>query len=215
MTQQADQIRDRRQHQALPGGSHDRLVRLLATVLPAGVGAIVAVMIVAPLFPRGEISFLLDRNKVAVTTERLRVDHAMYRGEDARGRPFSVTAGSAVQRTASVPIVELDDLVARILLTDGPAELKARDGVYDFNENAVRVRGPVDFRAADGYRLTTSGVKIDLKRQLVSGGGGPAGGVAGAVPSGTFSADRIYADLEQRTVALDGHARLRMQGGPK
>lgn len=211
MTQQADQIRDRRQHQAMPGGSHDRLVRMLATVLPAGVGAIVAIMIVAPLFPRGEISFLLDRNKVAVTTERLRMDHAMYRGEDARGRPFSITAGSAVQRTAAIPVVEMDDLAARILLTDGPAELKARDGAYDFDENAVRVRGPVDFRAADGYRLTTSDVKIDLKRQQVSG----SGGVAGAVPSGTFSADRIYADLEQRTVALDGHARLRMQGRPK
>ena len=211
MTQQADQIRDRRQHQAMPGGSHDRLVRMLSTVLPAGVGAIVAIMVVAPLFPRGEISFLLDRNKVAVTTERLRMDHAMYRGEDSRGRPFSITAGSAVQRTAAIPVVEMDDLAARILLTDGPAELKARDGAYDFDENAVRVRGPVDFRAADGYRLTTSDVKIDLKRQRVSG----SGGVAGAVPSGTFSADRIYADLEQRTVALDGHARLRMQGRPK
>jgi len=209
MTQQADQIRDRRRHQAMPGGSHDRVVRFLATALPAGVGAIAAVMIVAPLFPRGEISFLLDRNKVAVTGERLRMDRAMYRGEDSRGRPFSVTAGSAVQRT-EVSVVELDDLAARIMLSDGPAELKAQEGAYDFNANAVRVQGPVNFRAADGYRLTTGDVNIDLKRQQVTG----AGGVTGAVPSGTFSANRIYADLENRTVALEGNARLRMQGAP-
>jgi lipopolysaccharide export system protein LptC len=133
----------------------------------------------------------------------------MYRGEDSRGRPFSVMAGSAVQRTARVPVVEMTNLSARILLTDGPAELKAGDGSYDISANAVAVRGPVDFRAADGYRLTTSDVNIDLKSQKVSG----KGGVAGAVPSGTFSADRIFADLENRTVALDGHARLRMQGG--
>ena len=209
MTEQADQIRDRRHHAALPGGLHDRVVRVLASVLPAGVGAMLAIMILAPLFPRGEISFLLDRTKVAITTERLRVDHAMYRGEDSRGRPFSVTAGSAVQRSARVPVVEMDDLAARILLTDGPAELKARDGSYDIAQNAVAVRGPVDFRAANGYRMTTSDVNIDLKSQQVSG----KGGVAGAVPSGTFSADRIFADLENRTVALDGHARLRMQGG--
>ena len=209
MTEQADQIRDRRHHAALPGGLHDRVVRVLASVLPAGVGAMLAIMILAPLFPRGEISFLLDRTKVAITTERLRVEHAMYRGEDSRGRPFSVTAGSAVQRSARVPVVEMDDLAARILLTDGPAELKARDGSYDIAQNAVAVRGPVDFRAANGYRMTTSDVNIDLKSQQVSG----KGGVAGAVPSGTFSADRIFADLENRTVALDGHARLRMQGG--
>lgn len=209
MTHEADLIRDRRHLFALPGGSHDRLIRFLSKALPAGIGAIVAVMIVAPLFPRGEISFLLDRNKVAITRERLRLDNAMYRGEDARGRPFSLTAGSAVQRSAREPLVQMDNLAARILLTDGPAELKAPDGVYDFDRNLVNVRGPVDFRAADGYRLTTSDVAIDLKRQQVSG----MGGVAGAVPSGTFSADRIHADLENRSVVLDGHARLRMQGG--
>jgi lipopolysaccharide export system protein LptC len=210
MTEQADQIRDRRHHFALPGGSHDRLVRFLATALPAGIGAVLAVMIIAPLFPRGEISFLLDRNKVAVTRERLRIDHAMYRGEDARGRPFSVTAGNAVQRSAKVQVVQMDDLAARILLTDGPAELKARDGSYNLTENAILVNGPVDFRAADGYRMTTNNVRIDLKQQHVTG----SGGVAGAVPSGTFTAQKIEADLEQRTVALEGRARLRMQGKP-
>lgn len=211
MTHEADLIRDRRQHFALPGGSHDRLVRVLAKVLPAGIGAIVAVLLVAPLFPRGEISFLLDRNKVAITTERLRLSHAMYRGEDSDGRPFSVTAGNAAQRTAAIPVVEMEDLAARILLSDGSAELKAPDGTYDFGKNVVNVRGPVDFRAADGYRLTTSDVQIDLKSQKVSG----SGGVAGAVPSGTFSADRIEADLENRTVALVGRARLTMQGVPQ
>jgi len=211
MTEQADQIRDRRRHFALPGGSHDRLVQFLAKALPAGIGAVAAVMIIAPLFPRGEISFLLDRNKVTITRERLRINNAMYRGEDARGRPFSVTAGSAVQRSARLKVVEMDDLAARILLTDGPAELKAPDGRYDLGENAILVRGPVDFRAADGYRLTTNNVRIDLKQQHVTG----SGGVAGAVPSGTFSADRIEADLDNRTVALQGRARLRMQGKPR
>ena len=210
MTEQADQIRDRRQHFALPGASHDRIIAFLAKALPAGIGAVLAVMIIAPMFPRGEISFLLDRNKVAVTRERLRIDNAMYRGEDGRGRPFSVTAGSAVQRSASLQVVQMNDLAARILLADGPAEIKARDGAYDVRRNALDVRGPVNFRAADGYRMTTDNVHIDLKTQQVTG----TGGVAGAVPSGTFSANRIEADLDQRTVALQGRARLTMQGKP-
>lgn len=210
MTHQADLDRNRRRLFALPGGSHDRVVRFLSTALPAGIGAVAAVMVIAPLFPRGEISFLLDRNKVALTSERLRVEQAMYRGEDNRGRPFSVTAGHAVQRTASVPVVQLDDLNARILLQDGPAELKAGSAQYDLRRNAIDVAGPIDFRAADGYRLTTGKVLIDLRRQNVTG----TGGVAGAVPSGTFSADRIEADLNNRVVALRGRARLRMQGKP-
>ncbi|MBC2651913.1 LPS export ABC transporter periplasmic protein LptC [Novosphingobium flavum] len=210
MTDQADIIRNRRRLFAMPGGSHDRLVAFLARFLPAGIGAVVAVMVIAPLFPRGEVSFLLDRNKVALTTERLRVEQAMYRGEDQRGRPFSVTAGKAVQHSNAVPVVQMNDLSARILLKDGPAELKAGSARYDVRANALDVAGPIDFRAADGYRMTTSNVQIDLKAQQVTG----TGGVAGAVPSGTFSADRIEADLDERVVALKGRAHLRMQGTP-
>lgn len=209
MTQAADRIRNERRINALPGGAHDRLVHFLARALPAALGAVVAIMIIAPIFPHGEVSFLLDRNKVETTAERVKVEQAMYRGQDEDGRPFSLTAGSAVQRVASMAVVEMRDLAARMLLTDGPAELRAPDGTYHYDTNLVDVRGPVDFRAADGYKLTTSNVSIDLKQQHVVG----AGGVAGAVPAGTFSADRIEADLDDRTVALVGRAKLTMQPG--
>jgi lipopolysaccharide export system protein LptC len=89
MTQAADLIRDKRRLWAAPGGSHDRMVRSLARWLPGLVGVVAAAMIVGPLFPKGEISFLLDRNKVAMTGERVRVYDAMYRGEDDKGRPFT------------------------------------------------------------------------------------------------------------------------------
>lgn len=209
MTAAADIIRDRRRAFATPGGFHDRLIRFLSVALPGAVGVVAAVMILAPLSPRGEISFLLDRNKVEVASERLRVSHAMYRGEDDKGRPFSVTAGSAIQASPKLPVVEMSDLVARILLTEGPAELTAQDGSYDFDAQTVAVRGMVDFRAADGYRMVTRGVSIDLENRRVVG----SGGVEGAVPAGTFSAERIIADLGERTVTLDGHARLHMAPG--
>lgn len=209
MTQAADQIRSERRFRALPGGRHDRWVRLLAKALPAGVGAIVAVMVIAPLFPRGEVSFLLDRNKVAVAKERIRVESALYRGQDNKSRPFSVSAGSASQPDANLPIIVMRELAASIVLSDGPAEIKAPDGSFDYTAETVSVRGPVDFQAAGGYRLTTSAVTIDLRQQHVTG----AGGVTGAIPAGTFSADRIDADLEERTIALTGRARLHMQPG--
>ena len=209
MTVQADQERTRRQASAAPGGARDRLIRFLAGALPAGVGVVAAVMILAPLGPRGEISFLLDRNKVTLTQDRLRVDHAMYRGSDDRGRPFSLNAASALQHSASVPTVELQGIMGRILLDSGPAEISAQDGSYDISNDKIAVRGSVDFRAADGYRMVTRGVTIDKRTRRIMG----AGGVDGAIPAGTFSADRIVADLGARTIALDGHARLRMAPG--
>jgi lipopolysaccharide export system protein LptC len=46
---------------------------------------VVAVMVVWPLFPHNSVSFLLDRNKVQVTENRLMVQNAAYRGKDQRG----------------------------------------------------------------------------------------------------------------------------------
>ena len=209
MTLEADLKRDRRRAFAAPGGALDRVVRWLAVGLPALVGVIAALMIITPLSPRGEVSFILDRNRVAIAEDRLRVDNAVYRGEDNRGRPFSLSAGAAVQRTASEPIVRMRDLVARILLAQGPAVLQADAGRYDFDAETVAVDGKVTFQAADGYRMTAVGVAIDLKDRALVG----SGGVEGAVPAGTFSANAIHADLSARTVALVGNARLRMTPG--
>ncbi|MFN9580080.1 MAG: LPS export ABC transporter periplasmic protein LptC [Novosphingobium sp.] len=209
MTDAADRLRNQRRQWAAPGGSHDRLIRILARWLPGAVGVVAAAMLLGPLFPRGEISFLRDRTKVATTDARLRVANAMYRGEDAAGRPFTVTAASAIQVSAADPVVRMEGLVARILMADGPAELSAQGGSYDYNRETVDVNGPVTFTAADGYRMTTGHVAIDLKGQRVLGNGG----VNGAIPAGTFSAERLVADLNARTIALEGKARLGMTPG--
>lgn len=209
MTAQADRVRSRRQLFAAPGGSHDRLVRLAARGLPILIGALLAVMVLAPLSPRGEISFLLDRNKVAVVQDRLKVVSAMYRGQDDKGRNFSITAGNAVQHSARDDVVQMRDVTARVMLDSGPAILTADSGGYNFARQTIAVDGPVNFQTADGYRMVTEGSDIDIgAKRMIS-----RGHVEGRIPAGTFSADRISADLEQRTVTLEGNARLRMEPG--
>ena len=203
----ADTMRARRQAFAAPGGFHDRLVRMLGIALPAAVGVVVATMVVTPLFPRGDVSFLLDRNKVAVTDQRLRVDQATYRGQDNKGRTFTVSAGSAIQHSAAEPVVALRDLTARLQFDDGAALVVAPTARYDIRSDMMKVDGPVDFRRADGYHMVTSGLAIDLKHRSATG----AGGVSGTVPTGSFRADRVSADLAARTVVLDGGAHLHME----
>jgi lipopolysaccharide export system protein LptC len=208
-TQEAKELRSARKRFAAPGGSHDRIVSLLAKVLPMGIGVIAALMVVTPLSPRGEISFLLDRTKVEMIRERLRVDNAMYRGSDAEGRPFSLTAGEAIQKSGREGIVRMSDLVARILLEDGPASVVAPAGQYDIRDEIISVPDGVVVTAADGYRMRASGVSVDLPAKTLVG----SGGVSGSIPAGTFSANSLRADLEARTVALVGNARLHMIPG--
>lgn len=209
MTAQADIIRDKRRHMAQPGGTHDRLVRSLVLALPVAIGVLAALMILAPLSPRGEVSFLLDRGKVEITPNRLSVNKAMYRGLDADGRPFAVMAGNAVQKSREVRRIGMEDLTARILLDSGPAEVTARAGTYDFANEMVAIPGAVNFMAADGYRMIVRNVTLGLRDKRLVG----TGRVEGRVPAGTFSANRFEADLQARTVSLIGNARLRMTPG--
>ncbi len=207
MVTTANIVRTKRQEFAAPNGTHDRNVRLLRFILPVGVGILGSMLALAPFTMTGELSFVLDKNSVDVAKERMRVTEALYRGEDSEGRPFSLKAGSAVQKSSSEAIVELRDLSARILLTDGPAQIRASGGRYDMDQEKVRVPGPVQVEAASGYRLSTNNVTVDLKQRTLQS----EGTVDGRTNIGTFRADRLEADLAERTVSLTGNARLRIE----
>jgi len=207
MSEQADRIRSKRQHFAAPGSGHDWRVKLLGIVLPLAVGALAAVLALAPFTMTGELSFVLDKDSVDVAKERLRVTEALYRGEDSQGRPFSLKAGSAVQKSSREAVVDLKDLSARILLNDGPAQIRAGDGRYDMDRENVTVNGAVQVETAGGYRLTTDNVTVDLKQRTLRS----EGAVKGRTNIGTFRADRLRANMAARTVTLDGNAQLRIE----
>lgn len=209
MSEAARERLGKRQSWAAPGGRHDRLVKYLQIILPVTIGILAAFLTMAPLQKSNELSFLLSRDNVDIAPERLRVEAARYSGADGAGRPFELNAASALQRTSSTPIVELEDLSAQLELDDGLAFIVANRGLYDLEEEIVSIEGPLEFRAADGYRLQTSNVLVRLdQREMRS-----AGEVDGRIPLGAFSAERMRVDMPSRTVFLEGRARLRIVQG--
>ena len=209
MSEAARPPRTARQIWASPGSSHDRLVMLARVGLPTGIGVLAAFLVMAPLTAAGDVSFVLDKNKVEVARERLKIQAAQYRGQDSKGQPFTLDAGSAIQRSSAEPVVYLNQLAARLQLSDGPAQIVAKTGRYDMDSEQVRLDGPLNFTAANGYDLKTNDATIDMKARTMASGGA----VTGTVPQGRFSANKLHADLEDRTVTLDGNARLRFVPG--
>jgi lipopolysaccharide export system protein LptC len=209
MSEAAAKERVRKQGWAAPGGVHDFLVRLLKIVLPTAIGVLLAYLALAPLQKGRDISFILDKNKVDVAKERMRVEAARYRGQDNKGRPFTIDASSAVQPNSKVKIVDILGMSAEIGLDNGPATLRARKGRYDMEAQTVDIIGPIQLSAADGYRLETRDVGIDLNAQQLES----RGSVEGTMPLGRFSADKLQADLPQKKVVLTGRARLHIKQG--
>ena len=107
MSELANQERATKQRWAVPGSSHDRLVRFAKIALPSAVGVVIAFLAMAPLENRGDVSFILDKNEVENVPERMRVEQARYTGEDNRGQKFQITANRALQRTSEQPIVDM------------------------------------------------------------------------------------------------------------
>jgi lipopolysaccharide export system protein LptC len=209
VSERADLDRTMRRMWATSGSSHDKVVRILRYGLPLVIGVVAAVLVFSPFTQRAEISFLLSKDKVEMAKERMKVTRAEYRGQDAKGQPFALLAGSAVQKSSAEPIVRMTDLSGAIRLNDGPATIVAKESAYNMDTEKVAVPGLVRVKSAGGYRIDASNVAVDLKTRSLIG----QNGVNGALNIGTFSANQLTADLDKRIVRLQGNARLRINQG--
>ncbi|WP_310476016.1 LPS export ABC transporter periplasmic protein LptC [Sandarakinorhabdus sp.] len=184
---------------------------VLKVALPAAAFLIGMTILVWPLLNAQEFSFLLAKDQVALSQERLRVNRAEYRGKTAGGEAFSISAGSAVQRSSAEPVVVLTGLAARLEGKDGPATVAAPSGRYFIEEDRLEVAGPVQLRSDGGYVVDADTVAIDLKRRTVK----TDAPVSGRVPIGSFRSNRMTGDLAGKRVSLIGnvHLRITQRGG--
>jgi lipopolysaccharide export system protein LptC len=209
MSELANNERTQKRGWAQPGGSHDKLIRVLKIGLPALIGVILAFLFFSPLSEKQEVSFLLDKHKVGTADERLKLTAVTYRGQDDTGRPFILSARSGVQQTSAVQIVDITDMQAQMQLDTGPARLQAPRAQYLMERDHVNVLGPLTFTTADGYRMQTSNVNVDMRARTMQS----RGAVQGQMPLGHFSADQMHVDMPSRRVVLTGRARLHIVQG--
>ena len=209
MSELAERERLAKRSWAAPGRSHDRVIQLLKLALPALIGVLFAFLVFSPLEEKQEVSFTFNKDEVEHAQERMRVEAAQYRGQDSRGRPFVLSARQAIQQSSAVPIVEVRDMMARILLEDGPAQIVARQAASNMETDKVDVMGPIQLDTADGYRLVTRDVVVDLRNRSLAS----RGPVEGRMPLGHFSAGRLEVDLPDRRAVLTDRARLHIVQG--
>src|SRR3546814_16584564 len=102
-------------------------------------------------------------------------------------------AEAAAHAQSGEQIVGVLGMMARLGLESGPATIRDDQGRYNLETETVTVTGPVLFTAADGYRIQTRDVAVDLDTRTME----RDGGVEGRLPPGRFSGDRIRAEHEE------------------
>ena len=209
MSEAADRKHEMMRHWAEPGSRHDRVVRAVKFGLPILILGLVVLLAVAPFDRRGDVSFILDKNEVEQARERMRVEQARYTGEDNQGQPFLIVAHRAVQQSSNVPVVTIEGMQARLDMSRGPLSIAALKGRYDLEREIVAVDGPIQVVGPDGYRLATRDVTVNMDQRVMNS----KGRVSGTMPLGRFEAGSLSADLDERTVRLNGGVRLKIVQG--
>jgi lipopolysaccharide export system protein LptC len=209
LSEAANRQHEIKRHWAEPGSRHDLVIRATKYGLPVIIFVQVILLAIAPFERRGDVSFILDKNKVEEAQERMRVEQARYVGEDNKGQKFEIIADRAVQPSSNVPVVTIEGMRARLNLTRGPLSIAALRGRYDLEQEEMLIDGPVRVVGPDGYRLATRDVRVDLDKRTMQSRG-PA---SGAMQLGQFQAGNLSADLDERTVRLNGGVRLKIRQG--
>jgi lipopolysaccharide export system protein LptC len=209
MSEAADRKQAVKRHWAEPGSRHDAVVRAVKYGLPALIVGLVLMLAIAPFEQRGDVSFILDKNEVEQARERMRVEKAQYVGEDNKGQKFLIVADRAVQQSSNVPIVTIQGMQARLNMARGPLSIAALRGQYDLEEEVVQVDGPIRVVGPDGYQLATRDVTVSFDSRTMRS----RGPVSGHMPLGEFQAGSLRADLDERTVSLEGGVRLKIEQG--
>ncbi len=120
-----------------------------------------------------EIDRAADRGRVAMrtvgaTVGGARLSQAHYNGVDQRGRPFTVTATTAIQRADER--IDLSIPNADMTLENGTwINVKSKLGVYARATDQLDLSGDVVLYRDDGTTMTTATATVELKAGAASG----------------------------------------------
>lgn len=87
-----------------------------------------------------------------ISGSKLTMEAPKLTGFSKDGRPYTVTADSAVQDLTKTSVIELSGIVGKFSSSDkGETVLSARSGIYDAKQEQMRLFGGIEIQSADGY----------------------------------------------------------------
>jgi lipopolysaccharide export system protein LptC len=169
---------------------HSRLVRLLRFAIPAGIVAIVSILLVATFFNPFHLiaGFPIDPGKISVSGTKIVMELPRLNGFTTDSRPYELTARAAAQDLTKPDILELKDVDAQVELKDGQhVAVTSPNGVYDTKGEMLRLNDHISVSSTSGYEGHLSEATINV----------PTGNVVSEspvnlkLPNGLLNANRL------------------------
>lgn len=190
------------------GGRYDKAIAALRVFLPATAIVVVLATAAYPIFKARETSFVLARNNIAASEDRLRMINPRYSGVDSAQRPFEVRAESAVQPRGVSDSIILTGIGAVMALDETDlAEIKANKGIYQTAEETLEMQAPVLVVTTTGYRIDALKTRVDLDDHIVKSDQR----VEAAGPLGVFRANGFESKIDADSLIFTGDVSATLQ----
>lgn len=143
---------------------HSRLVRSLRVLLPiaaaAGGTAFLAAIYIVPKF-----SGAFSLGKIDIQSNALVMDAPKVSGFSGTRRSYELSAKRAIQSLENPKVVTLEAIAARLgLETEATASVGAGRGIYDSQNETLRLEEGISIETANGYQANLKDARVDLKR---------------------------------------------------
>jgi lipopolysaccharide export system protein LptC len=169
---------------------HSRLVRFLRFIIPAGIVAIISILLVATFFNPFRLiaAFPIDPGKISLSGTKIVMELPRLNGFTADSRPYEITARAAAQDLTKPDILELKDVSARAELKDGQhVTLTSPNGVYDTKGELLRLNDHITVNSTSGYEAHLSEATVNT----ASGNIVSENPVELKLPNGLLNANRL------------------------
>ena len=153
-----------------PGGIARRrwLLTLMKLMLPFAALLLLSSIALWPELERATDKARIMMHGMSATVEGARLANAHYNGVDERGRPFTVTAETAMQRDGDR--VDFTRPDADMTLENGSwINVKSKQGVFARKTEQLDLSGDVFLYRDDGTTMTTASATVMIKSGAASG----------------------------------------------
>ncbi len=169
---------------------HSRFVRVLRFAIPAGIAAIVAIILVATFFNPFHLiaAFPIDPGKISLSGTKIVMELPRLNGFTTDSRPYELTARAAAQDLTKPEVLELKDISAVVELKDGQrVTIKSINGVYDTKGEMLRLNDHITLNSTSGYEGHLSEATVNV----TSGNIVSESPVELKLPNGLLNANRL------------------------
>lgn len=182
-------------------------VRLMKIVLPVGIVLAVVLSFAWPYLSSLPKEEGLPKVENLIEIKENRMVKPQYTSTDDEGRPYSITADWAKQRTDV--LADLENPEGSIALSEGQTvQIGAQKGVYNITDKEISLTNNVTISSTDGHHVNTEKATISIDKKVINSNTS----VKGKGPRGSLQGQKgftLTTTLEgKKTLTLKGRSRV-------